>query len=88
MQNFDLDHDSITGKVGDKLKVTINNIKPDNVTNGNITATSQDPSIVTVTPELNSLVVDVDLLKTGNTTITFKSNDGAVTKLINVVVKS
>ena len=86
MQGFDLDHGDVNGKVGDKVKVTISNIKPDNVTNGNITATSQDPTIVSVTPDANSLVADLQLLKAGQTKVVWKSNDGGVTKEINVTV--
>ena len=86
MQSFDLDHDSINGKVGDKVKVTLSNIKPDNVTDGNITAASQDPTIVSVAPEANSLIADLQLLKAGQTTVTWKSNDGHAQKQLAVTV--
>ena len=86
MQSFDLDHNDINGKVGDKVQVTISNIKPDNVTDSHITATSQDPTIVSVIPEANSLIADLQLLKAGSTTVTWKSNDSAAMKTINVNV--
>lgn len=86
MQGFDLDHDSISGKVGDTVKVTASNIKPANVTNGNITAKADDSTIAQVTPEANSLVADIKLLKAGTTKITWKSNDGGATKTVNVTV--
>lgn len=86
MQGFDLDHEDVNGKVGDNVKVTISNIKPANVTNGNITANAQDPTIVSVTPEANALVADLQLLKAGQTKVVWKSNDGGATKEINVTV--
>lgn len=86
MQSFSLDHNDITGKVGDKLKVSISNIKPDNTTNGNITATSKDPAVATVTPEADSLTADISLLKAGQTEIEWKSNDGGASKTLKVTV--
>ena len=86
MSDFQLDHGDITGKVGDKIKATISGITPTNVTNGNITATSSDPTVVAISPEANSLVADLSLLKAGQATVTWKSNDGAVTKSIKVTV--
>ena len=86
MRDFQLDHGDITGTVGDKVKVTISGITPTNVTDGTITATSQDQTVVAVVPESNSLVADLSLLKAGQTSVTWKSNDGAVTKSIKVTV--
>lgn len=86
MQSFDLDHDDITGKVGDTVKVTASNIKPTNATDGNITAKADDPTIAQVTPETNSLIADIKLLKAGSTKVTWKSNDGSATKTLNVTV--
>lgn len=86
MQSFDLDHGDITGHVGDLVKVSISNIQPSNTANGNITATANDPSIVSVVPVANSLTADLKLLKVGQTQVIWKSNDGAITKALNVTV--
>lgn len=86
MIGFDLDPSTISGTAGDTVKVTIKNIKPDNVTNGNITVTSKDPSVVTVEPEPNSLTFDAHLLKAGDAKVEIKSNDGGVDKTVDVTV--
>lgn len=84
MTSLATDPATISGSVGDTIKVTIKDIKPDNVTNGNITVTSKDPSVVTVDPEPNSLIFDAHLVSAGDAEIEIKSNDGGVTKTMQV----
>lgn len=87
MTGFDVSPENVTGKVGDTVKLTISSIQPADVTNGNIIPEVQDGSIATVTPEPNSLVLDVKLLKAGTTQINLKSGDGNYTKAVPVTVE-
>lgn len=86
MTGFDVSPTNVTGKVGDTVKLTISNIQPADVTNGNIVPSVADASVATVTPEPNSLVLDVKLLKAGATQINLKSGDGNFTKAVPVTV--
>lgn len=85
---FTVDKTDVAGNVGDKPKVVVSKIVPDNATDKKLTVTPADTTIATAKLEDDGLTVDLNLLKAGSTKVTVASEDGGFSKDVNVTVNA
>lgn len=85
MTSFDIDHTTISGKVGDTGKLTVSNPIPDNAADKAVNATVEDETVATIRNNAD-YTFTVSYLKPGTTIAHYVSQDGGAKKDVTINV--